>query len=143
MTPLPGQRVVIYKVRRPMSSLSLFQANNFKTVSQGLPLRGDPFHQALYDRRRLSLSAQCLSGNTVSFFRPDRPMDLQGKRIGDVVNRIHVAMPTLHNSAARPPVIPPSVVSARLRANAATSHATERDLQVGNRVDSCTFDLQL
>ena len=55
---------------------------------------------------------------------------MQGKRIGDVVNRMHVAMPKPRDGTARPPVIPPSVAAARARQDASTSKRTERDLQV-------------
>jgi nucleolar GTP-binding protein len=36
-----------------------------------------------------------------------------GKRINDVLNRMHVAQPKPRDSAARPPVIPPGVAEAR------------------------------
>ena len=55
---------------------------------------------------------------------------MQGKRIGDVVNRMHVAMPKARDDTARPPVIPPSVAAARARQDVSTSKRTEKDLQV-------------
>eukprot|EP00197_Chlamydomonas_leiostraca_P002622 CAMPEP_0202858348 /NCGR_PEP_ID=MMETSP1391-20130828/924_1 /ASSEMBLY_ACC=CAM_ASM_000867 /TAXON_ID=1034604 /ORGANISM="Chlamydomonas leiostraca, Strain SAG 11-49" /LENGTH=682 /DNA_ID=CAMNT_0049537261 /DNA_START=94 /DNA_END=2142 /DNA_ORIENTATION=- len=42
-----------------------------------------------------------------------------GKRISDVLNRIHVAMPKQRDAAARPPVIPPGVAEARAKKAAA------------------------
>ena len=66
-------------------------------------------------------------------FRVD--MKLAGKRIGDVLNRMHVAVPKARDGAARPPVIPPSVAAARAAAAAAAAGAakakrkTEKDLQ--------------
>lgn len=64
-------------------------------------------------------------------FRVD--MKLAGKRIGDVLNRMHVALPKPRDNAARPPVIPPSVAAARAAAAAAAAakpkRKTEKDLQ--------------
>lgn len=62
-------------------------------------------------------------------FRVD--MKLAGKRIGDVLNRMHVAVPKARDNAARPPVIPPSVAAARAAAAAAAKpkRKTEKDLQ--------------
>jgi nucleolar GTP-binding protein len=62
-------------------------------------------------------------------FRVD--MKLAGKRIGDVLNRMHVALPKPRDNAARPPVIPPSVAAARAAAAAAAKpkRKTEKDLQ--------------
>lgn len=63
-------------------------------------------------------------------------MKLSGKRIGDVLNRMHVALPKARDNTARPAVIPPSVAAARAAA-AATAAAkakrkTEKDLQEEN-----------
>ena len=57
---------------------------------------------------------------------------LQGKRINDVVNRMHVAMPKPRDGAARPPVIPASVQQARAHGETAgkAKRKTEKDLQV-------------
>jgi nucleolar GTP-binding protein len=55
-----------------------------------------------------------------------------GKRIGDVLNRIHVAQPKPRPgaaAAARPPVIPPGVSEARAKRAAGERKKTERDLQ--------------
>lgn len=59
---------------------------------------------------------------------------LQGKRIGDVANRMHVALPKPRDRVARPSVIPASVAAARARSGAlaSTSSQTERDLQEEN-----------
>lgn len=54
---------------------------------------------------------------------------LQGKRVGDVVNRIHVAMPRARDGLARPPVIPPGVAEARARRDAGEKRKKEKDLQ--------------
>ncbi|KAL4419380.1 hypothetical protein ABPG77_002907 [Micractinium sp. CCAP 211/92] len=54
---------------------------------------------------------------------------LKGKRVGDVVNRIHVAMPRARDGMARPPVIPPGVAAARARREAGEKRRTEKDLQ--------------
>ena len=55
----------------------------------------------------------------------------QGKRIHDVVNRMHVANPKPRDAAARPPVIPPSVAAARAASAAEPSdrRRTEKDLE--------------
>lgn len=57
-----------------------------------------------------------------------------GKRIGDVLNRMHVALPKPRagaraGAAARPPVIPPGVAEARARRDAGEKRRTERDAQ--------------
>ncbi|KAK9828781.1 hypothetical protein WJX72_002049 [[Myrmecia] bisecta] len=59
---------------------------------------------------------------------------LQGKRINDVVNRIHVAVPQARDNASRPPCIPPSVAAARALkdAGAAPARKTEKDMQEEN-----------
>lgn len=49
--------------------------------------------------------------------------------MGDVVNRIHVAMPRARDGMARPPVIPPGVAAARARREAGEKRKTEKDLQ--------------
>ncbi|PSC69229.1 Nucleolar GTP-binding 1 [Micractinium conductrix] len=54
---------------------------------------------------------------------------LKGKRVGDIVSRIHVAMPKARDSMARPPVIPPGVAAARARRDAGEKRRTEKDLQ--------------
>lgn len=41
-----------------------------------------------------------------------------GRRIGDVLNRIHVAQPKVRDTVARPPVIPPGVAEARAKREA-------------------------
>lgn len=50
--------------------------------------------------------------------------------MGDVVNRIHVAVPKARDGVARPPVIPPGVAAARARRDAGEKRRTEKDLQV-------------
>jgi hypothetical protein len=66
-------------------------------------------------------------------FRVD--MKLAGKRVTDVLNRMHVAVPKPRDRQTRPPVIPPSVAAARAAAGAAAAAAaaakrkTEKDLQ--------------
>lgn len=55
----------------------------------------------------------------------------QGKRVADVVNRIHVAVPKARDGLDRPPVIPPGVAEARARRDAGEKlRITEKDLQV-------------
>lgn len=39
---------------------------------------------------------------------------MQGKRVADVTNRMHVALPKPRDGKARPPVIPPSVAVAQV-----------------------------
>lgn len=61
-------------------------------------------------------------------------MKVAGKRITDVLNRMHVAVPKSRDSNVRPPVIPPSVLAAREAAAAAAAkqqqkRKTEKDLQ--------------
>ena len=62
---------------------------------------------------------------------------LQGKRIGDVANRMHVALPKPRDGVTRPPTIPASVAAARARSGAAasTSQPTEKDLQASRFLD--------
>ena len=55
---------------------------------------------------------------------------MQGKRIKDVVNRMHVAMPQARDRVSRPPVIPPRVAQARAAREAGYKPSTEKDLQV-------------
>jgi hypothetical protein len=60
----------------------------------------------------------------------------QGKRVGDVVNRIHVAVPKARDGVSRPPVIPRGVAAARARRDAGEKRRTEKDLQVCRSVGS-------
>ncbi|GAX80932.1 hypothetical protein CEUSTIGMA_g8367.t1 [Chlamydomonas eustigma] len=55
-----------------------------------------------------------------------------GKRISDVLNRIHVAMPKPRDGNTRPPVIPPGVTEARKRREAGEKRRTEKQLQEEN-----------
>lgn len=55
---------------------------------------------------------------------------LQGKRIKDVVNRMHVAVPQARDRVSRPPVIPAGVAQARAARDAGYKPPTEKDLQV-------------
>ena len=58
-----------------------------------------------------------------------------GKRIGDVLNRIHIAMPKQRAGerlAARPPVIPAGVIEARKRREVGEKRKTEKQLQEEN-----------
>ncbi|GIL62619.1 hypothetical protein Vafri_16810 [Volvox africanus] len=62
-------------------------------------------------------------------------MKVAGKRIGDVLNKIHVAQPRPRDGVApgsRPPVIPPGVAEARARRAVGEVKKTERDLQEEN-----------
>ncbi|PRW33236.1 nucleolar GTP-binding isoform A [Chlorella sorokiniana] len=54
---------------------------------------------------------------------------LKGKRVSDVVNRIHVAQPKARDGVSRPPVIPPGVAAARARREAGDKRKTEKELQ--------------
>lgn len=58
-------------------------------------------------------------------------MQVAGKRISDVLNRMHVALPKPRAGAAkpRPPVIPPGVAEARARRDGGERRRTERDAQ--------------
>lgn len=61
-------------------------------------------------------------------------LKVAGKRIADVLNRMHVAQPKHRDPNARPPVIPPSVAAARAAAAAAGGKAQrtrklEKELQ--------------
>lgn len=66
---------------------------------------------------------------------------LQGKRIQDVANRMHVAVPKARDHAQRPPQIPASVLAARVAKQQQQPGATaaqaarklERELQVGGK----------
>ena len=57
-------------------------------------------------------------------------MKVAGKRIGDVLNRIHVAMPKPRDTVSRPPVIPPGVEAARAKRALGDKRRTEKDMQV-------------
>lgn len=62
-------------------------------------------------------------------------LKVAGKRIADVLNRIHVAMPKPRDCAgpvSRPAVIPPGVVEARKRRDAGEKRRTEKQLQEEN-----------
>ncbi|MEW5300831.1 MAG: hypothetical protein WDW36_003731 [Sanguina aurantia] len=54
---------------------------------------------------------------------------VSGKRINDVLNRIHVAMPKQRDNTSRPPVIPAGVKEARARRDAGERKKTEKDMQ--------------
>ncbi|DBB16598.1 hypothetical protein WJX82_000424 [Trebouxia sp. C0006] len=54
---------------------------------------------------------------------------LQGKRIKDVVNRMHVAQPQARDGVSRPPVIPAGVAQARAARDGSYKPPTEKDLQ--------------
>lgn len=59
-------------------------------------------------------------------------MKVSGKRITDVLNRMHVAVPKARDSQTRPPVIPPSVLAAREAAAVGKQQQkrkTEKELQ--------------
>lgn len=60
-------------------------------------------------------------------------MKVSGKRISDVLNRMHVAVPKSRDVQTRPPVIPPSVLAAREAAankqQQQQERKTEKDLQ--------------
>lgn len=58
---------------------------------------------------------------------------VQGKRIKDVVNRMHVAQPQARDGVSRPPVIPPGVAQARAARDGGYKPPTEKDLQVGQQ----------
>jgi nucleolar GTP-binding protein len=57
---------------------------------------------------------------------------LKSKRVTDVAERLHVAMPKQRDRMARPPVIPPGVEEARARREGSEKKKTERDLQEEN-----------
>lgn len=59
-------------------------------------------------------------------------MKVAGKRIGDVLNKIHVAQPKPRDGVrpgSRPAVIPAGVAEARARRAAGEVKKTERDMQ--------------
>ena len=56
---------------------------------------------------------------------------LQGKRVTDVVNRIHVAVPRARDSKARPPVIPAGVQASKVgQRTSAANRKLQKDIQV-------------
>lgn len=60
-------------------------------------------------------------------------LKVAGKRINDVLNRMHVAMPKPRpGAAARAPVIPPGVAEARARRAAGERRKTEKEMQEEN-----------
>ena len=62
---------------------------------------------------------------------PLRPRPLQGKRVADVSNRMHVALPKPRDGVARPPVIPASVLAAQAgQPRAAPPRKLQKDIQV-------------
>lgn len=56
-------------------------------------------------------------------------MKLKSKRVTDVADRLHVAMPKQRDSVSRPPCIPSGVEEARRRRDAGEKKKTEKDLQ--------------
>eukprot|EP00775_Hariotina_reticulata_P009918 gene9918-10075_t len=59
-------------------------------------------------------------------------LKVSGKRIGDVLNKMHVALPKARDAVSRPPVIPASVAAARFAAAAGAAkpkRKTEKELQ--------------
>lgn len=82
---------------------------------------------------------------------------LQGKRVSDVTNRMHVALPKPRDNVSRPRVIPSTVVAAQVgqgtsatgrklqrqiqvRLPTAFLHTTERRLREGSTVANIDFD---
>ena len=59
-------------------------------------------------------------------------MKLKSKRVTDVADRLHVAVPKQRDTVSRPPVIPPGVEEARARREAGERRKTEKDLQEEN-----------
>ena len=56
---------------------------------------------------------------------------LQGKRVTDVVNRIHVAVPRARDGKSRPPVIPAGVQVAKVgQRTSAANRKLQKDIQV-------------
>lgn len=55
---------------------------------------------------------------------------LQGKRMKDVVNRMHVAIPQPRDHMSRPAVIPAGVAQARAARDSGYKPSTEKELQV-------------
>ena len=72
------------------------------------------------------------SFHATTFLETHMPAGLQGKRMNDVANRMHVAMPKLRDGAVRPANIPASVLVARAKESgtASSQRKLERDLQV-------------
>ncbi len=54
---------------------------------------------------------------------------LKSKRVHDVADRLHVAMPKQRDAVSRPPCIPSGVEEARMRRDAGERKKTEKDLQ--------------
>lgn len=55
----------------------------------------------------------------------------QGKRVSDVTNRMHVALPKPRDNLSRPPVIPSTVVAAQVgQGTSATGRKLQRQIQV-------------
>lgn len=54
---------------------------------------------------------------------------LKSKRVHDVADRLHVAMPKQRDAVSRPPCIPSGVEEARIRRDAGERKKTEKDLQ--------------
>ncbi|KAI8110703.1 hypothetical protein M9435_002377 [Picochlorum sp. BPE23] len=54
---------------------------------------------------------------------------LKSKRVHDVADRLHVAMPKQRDAVSRPPCIPSGVEEARMRREAGERKKTEKDLQ--------------
>lgn len=54
---------------------------------------------------------------------------LKSKRVHDVADRLHVAMPKQRDAVSRPPCIPAGVEEARMRRDAGERKKTEKDLQ--------------
>jgi len=59
-------------------------------------------------------------------------LKLRSKKVADVANRVHVAVPKATGGAARPPVIPAGVEAARRAREEGLRRKTERDLQEEN-----------
>jgi len=54
---------------------------------------------------------------------------LQGKKLGGVLNRLHLAVPTPRDNVDRPPVIPPSIKQAREQSKTDLAEATDENDQ--------------
>lgn len=63
----------------------------------------------------------------------------QGKRMKDVVNRMHVAIPQPRDHMSRPAVIPPGIAQARAARDSGYKPPTEKDLQASCTAELCNY----
>ena len=89
------------------------------------PLAAAPIMSTLREEGVMAVKEVCCE----KLLRERVEIKLKGRRLGEVMNRVHLAVPQPRDNAARPPVIPPGVAVARAARDAEEKRRTEKDVQ--------------